>query len=105
MINAFKCIKTGCDIKCGKEVYHGDLFYHHGIMVLNSSGSYYEDGFYHFEIENMTEIQASNSIFTLNGKISGVLPAFLQQMEEYESEELQGIFRDCKTIVLVGFLV
>ena len=30
-----KCIKTGCDVICDDMIYHGDLFFHNGILILS----------------------------------------------------------------------
>ena len=35
MVRYMKCIKTGCDVICDIQIYHGDLFYHDGVLILS----------------------------------------------------------------------
>lgn len=106
MTEYFKCIKTGCDILCEDIVYHGDLFYKNGIMILNCSGRGYNyNGWCHFSAESIWEIPCHNPVILICGKIRDVHPDFLRQIQKYESNELFVLFGDEKTLSVTGSVI
>lgn len=99
MLSYFKCVKTGCDILCGDNVFHGDLFHKNGVYVLVCSHRVFSpaDGkrlYYHFEIGELAEVPSSSQRvpMMLCGKPANVDKNFLAQLIRSEGREVSDHF-------------
>lgn len=99
-----RCIKTGCDIICDGLLFHGDLMYRNGVLILSgvptdSWQNVYtirkrgEKIYYHFQCENMARIPSTGfySCFLVEN-VFDVQPDFMEQMREYESPDCISMF-------------
>ena len=108
MVRYMKCIKTGCDVICDIQIYHGDLFYHDGVLILsgvpkeifedyNYNARALENGgrpvFYHFKARNLFEIPCGYDFNCYMVKdVFDVQESFISQIKSYESEECIKVF-------------
>ena len=71
-----KCIKTGCDVICDDILYHGDLMYRNGVLVLSGvpneswQNIFYlrekgYDSHYHFKCKNMAMIPGTGNQYSV----------------------------------------
>ena len=105
MFMDMKCIKTGCDIISNNILYHGDLMYRNGILILsgvpNSSwqnvSCLKEMGYktsYHFQCKNMAMIHGTGGqyfAFLVESPFD-VQKNFLDQIKEWESPKCVALF-------------
>lgn len=108
MVKYMRCIKTGCDVICDDMIFHGDLFFHNGNLVLsgvpkgsynnvNNSIPYLETCnkkiYYHFQSEDLFQVPCGGAFetFVIDG-VFDVQDEFLKQMKEYESKECVALF-------------
>ena len=110
MVRYMKCVKTGCDIICDNQIYHGDLFYHDGVLILsgvpkeifedcNYCVSALEFGgkpvFYHFKARNLFEIPCGYDFKCYMVKdVFDVQEIFMGQIKTYEPEECIKLFEN-----------
>lgn len=108
MIDYMKCIKTGCDIICEDKIFHGDLFYKNGNLILsgvpNESWNETHNNvyllkenkkpvFYHFQAHNLSQIPCGYDFAAfLVTNVFDVQEDFLKQMKNYESNEVIKFF-------------
>ena len=101
MVDYMKCIKTGCDIICDDQIYHGDLFYHDGELFISGVPKViFEDNNYnvnclefegktfnyHFKANKLFEIPCGYDFkcFMIKG-VYDVQNEFLNQIKTYSS--------------------
>ena len=99
-----KCIKTGCDVICDEIVFHGDLMYRNGVLVLSGvpEGSWQniypirkrgEQIYYHFQCENLAKIPSTGHYACfLVENVFDVQQNFMEQIREYETPECIAMF-------------
>ena len=108
MVGYAKCIKTGCDIICDDMIFHGDLFYCNGTLVLSGvpkeTWSNWNNNvhvlksenkkvYYHFQSKTLKEIPCGGEYACfLVYDIYDVQNEFLQQIKNYESVECISMF-------------
>lgn len=82
-----KCLKTGCDVRCGEFIYTGDLFYHDRVLVLAGvpKGQEARNGHMDFEVEEFLEIPTTGTfkVYLLNGKIEQVSEEFEKKLKDF----------------------
>ena len=105
-----KCIKTGCDVICDDMIYHGDLFFHNGILILSGvakeSWTKVENNVYfleqenkkfnyHFKCEDLAEIPCygNNACFIVDVAYD-VQDEFMKQIKTYEKPECVKLFEN-----------
>ena len=99
-----KCIKTGCDIICNDILYHGDLMYRNGVLVLSGVPNeswqniffLREKGYdsrYHFQCENLAKIPSTvHYACFLVENVFDVQQDFMDQIREYETPDCIAMF-------------
>lgn len=104
-----KCIKTGCDIICDNILYHGDLMYRNGVLVLSGvpneswQNIFYlqkggENVFYHFKSGNMAMIPGTGcqyAAFLVEFPFD-VQKDFIDQIKKWETPECVALFEENK---------
>ena len=101
MVDYMKCVKTGCDVVCDGQIYHGDLFFHDGALFISDipkailenpnfnvnclefEGKTFN---YHFKAKSLFEIPCGYNFkcFMIKG-VYDVQESFLNQIKTYSS--------------------
>lgn len=109
MVNYMKCIKTGCNVICEGKIFHGDLMYYNGIVIL--SGVPYDTWcsasnnvfllkqenkkiYYDFQAKNLSQIPGTGSVFAafIVEGVFDVQNEFINQIKNYEKKECIALF-------------